>query len=160
MVRSILPDLAVLASLALCGPAAAKPAQAFIREAIKGDNSEVELGRMAAQHATRPDVRAFGDTLAQDHGRARQQAVAVAGKLGVTPPRDVMPEAAKERQKLQGLSGAAFDREFVSYMVKDHKKDIQAFEAQAHETGPTADLATQTLPTLRKHLQTAERLQK
>ena len=44
-------------------------------------------------------------------------------------------------------------------MIDDHKKDIAKYEKQASSGDPqTAALAKDTLPTLRKHLETAESL--
>jgi putative membrane protein len=57
------------------------------------------------------------------------------------------------------MSGPAFDREFVRYMIEDHRKDIHAFEATKVGLRPDGELARQTLPALRKHLEMAEQLQ-
>ena len=43
-------------------------------------------------------------------------------------------------------------------MVEDHKNDIKEFEAQAKGTDDVARFAKDTLPTLQKHLQTAQSL--
>ena len=75
---------------------------------------------------------------------------------------EAAPEADTEYTKLQGMKGADFDKEFASYMVDDHKKDIDKFEQEASSSDPAqvTDFAKQTLPTLKKHLQTAQSLQK
>ena len=60
---------------------------------------------------------------------------------------------------LSKLSGAAFDREFAKMMVSDHKKDIKKFKKEAEKKNdPAAHYASETLPTLHKHLQLAEGL--
>jgi putative membrane protein len=59
--------------------------------------------------------------------------------------------------KLSALSGAEFDRKYMEHMVKDHEKDVAAFERESTK-GSDADLkawAAKTLPTLREHLQMA-----
>ena len=61
--------------------------------------------------------------------------------------------------KLSKLTGDAFDRQFATEMVADHKKDIQKYQRAAKEKNdPVADYANQTLPTLQKHLETAQGL--
>ena len=45
-------------------------------------------------------------------------------------------------------------------MVSDHKKDIGKYEKEAKSKSPLADFAKETLPTLQRHLQTAEALEK
>ena len=149
---------ALLLAGSAAAAAAAPPAQ-FLRQAIEGDTSEIQLGKLAQSQGASQGVKDFGRTLEQDHTTALGQASQTAQKMGVTPPKDVMPEARKEKAKLKGLHGAAFDREFVRYMIQDHKKDISKFEQQAAGKDQTAELARQTLPTLRKHLQVAESLQ-
>jgi putative membrane protein len=149
---------AALAVIAL--PAAAKPAPQFLHEAMQGDNSEIALGRMAENRAVRPQVREFGRMLQQDHSQARDQVLALAGRMGVRPTDEMAPAARQEQRKLRRLSGPAFDREFVRYMVGDHRKDIRDFQEQSRGRGPAAQLARDTLPTLRKHLDMAMRLQR
>jgi putative membrane protein len=59
--------------------------------------------------------------------------------------------------KMSALSGAEFDRKYMEHMVKDHEKDVAAFE-RISTKGTDADLkawAAKTLPTLREHLQLA-----
>ncbi len=130
----------------------------FMRKAIEGDNSEIRLGALAQERAASPGVRDFGKMLQQDHAKARLEADKVAQGLGQKAPTGMSSEAEAEFHKLQGLNGAAFDKEFVSYMVDDHQKDIADFTAEAAQTGPAATMAQRQLPTLQKHLQTAQSL--
>jgi putative membrane protein len=138
---------AMLLALGLLGACAAHArTDEFLTNAIKGDNSEARLGRLAAERGA--------------SSAARKEAVQVARRHHVTPPTAMMDEAQKEYRKLQGLRGRDFDREFARYMVDDHKKDIAEFEKEVR-SGDPADvraLARKTLPVLRKHLKTAESL--
>jgi putative membrane protein len=64
------------------------------------------------------------------------------------------------QQKLEGLSGAAFDRAYLDAMVQHHQQDIQEFERAAQSENPQIrQFAERTLPTLREHLQRAQQLQ-
>jgi putative membrane protein len=133
--------------------------ESFLKDAIKGDNSEIKLGQLAERKGGKPAVRQFGRTLVADHLKAKAQASRVASRLGISPPSRSMLKADAEYLKLKVLSGKSFDREFVSYMVSDHKHDIQDFSRMAHaHNGPVGDLAQKQLPTLRKHLHIAESL--
>ena len=63
--------------------------------------------------------------------------------------------------KLSGLSGDAFDREYINMMVKDHEKDVKEFE-KASTKAKDPDVrafAAKTLPTLREHLQQVRDIQ-
>ncbi|HEX4196844.1 MAG TPA: DUF4142 domain-containing protein [Caulobacteraceae bacterium] len=159
------PQVLLAASLfALVAVNAARAAQpgddtAFIKDAIKGDNSEIMLGGVAQRHGASPGMRAFGDMLVTDHTKARDQATIVARGMGVAPPSGPMAEADVERAKLAVLSGPAFDHEFAKYMVNDHQHDIADFQTEAaHGHGEAAALARKSLQVLRKHLAAAERL--
>jgi putative membrane protein len=149
-----------MAGLLAAGASGAQPREArhFLTDAIRGDNSEMMLGQMAAERGASPALRAFGQTLHDDHAQARQEAVRLAANFGISDTQAPMPEAVKERRKLERLHGRAFDREFAHYMVGDHRKDIAEFRKAARQGGPTAELAQRTLPTLQKHLAMAQRL--
>ena len=64
-------------------------------------------------------------------------------------------------RKLANLSGAQFDRAFVSQMVADHKKSIAEFERASKDqtlSPQSRELAATALPKLRNHLAMAETL--
>lgn len=144
----------------LGAPAFAKTEKDFVADAIKGDTSEIVLGQLALSKSSNPGVKAFAQTLINDHTKAKAQAKTVAEKLGLAPPSAVMPEAEQELKKLEKLNGDAFDKEFVRYMVKDHEKDIASFRKESQSgSGPAQNLAGETLPTLEKHLQMAKALE-
>jgi putative membrane protein len=96
------------------------------------------LGKLAAKQASSRNVKDFGQTLATDHGKAKDEAVSIAQQLNVEPPDGLKDEAKEEMDKLKGMSGHAFDREFVSLMVKDHKKDISDYQDQADSANKPA----------------------
>ena len=163
MSKKSINKLVFAALVATAIPAAPSLAddKSFLDEAMKGDNAEVALGRLAERKGASEEVRHFGRQLAADHAKAKKQVVAVARKLKI-PDTDAIPdEAIEEKTKLGKLSGTDFDKEFAAYMVKDHEEDIQKFEKEANEgTGKVAELAKETLPKLREHLKTAQSLQK
>ena len=131
----------------------------FLIKAIQGDNSEMRLGMLAATKGG-PAVAQYGQTLEADHAAARAAAVQVAARYGITPPGDIVKEASSEYAKLDKLSGNDFDKEFASYMIEDHKHDIEDF-TKASEGDAPADvkaLARAALPTLQKHLALANSL--
>jgi len=134
---------------------------AFLTDAMKGDNSEVALGKIAQSKGSSQGVKDLGTMLVTDHGAHKTEVAGIAQQNGVAVTDDIMDEAKTLETKLNGLSGAAFDKAFVDAAVEDHQKDIAKYEAQAKSgDATTAALANKTLPTLRKHLETAQKLQK
>lgn len=134
---------------------------AFVTEAMKGDNSEVALGNLAEQKGSSAGVKDLGKMLVTDHGAHKQVVAALAQKANVPVTNDLNDEAKAEQKKLDGLSGAAFDKEFVRATVEDHQKDIAKYEQEAKSgDAQSAAMAKTTLPTLKKHLQSAQALEK
>lgn len=133
----------------------------FAREAAIGGMSEVELGRLAAEKATDPAVKAFGQQMVDDHTKANADLRAIAAQAGVSLPDSVGSKQKKTFDKLSALSGAAFDRAYIDDMVADHKEDVAAFEKAARFSGdsPFKKFAADKLPTLREHLKMAEEAQ-
>lgn len=132
---------------------------AFVTEAMKGDNGEVAIGNLAAKQASGQAAKDFGRMLAGDHGAHKEKLAALGSTAGIATTDELTDEAKTNLGKLKGLAGAEFDKEFARMMVEDHTKDIARYEKQASSGDPqTAALAKETLPTLRKHLQTAQSL--
>jgi putative membrane protein len=134
--------------------------RAFLRKAAEANRGEIELGRLAEQNSQDPQVRAFGERMVKDHTQLDQQLTMAARNMGVTLPTSPSKKDKATMDKLQGLSGAAFDKAYVRDMVKDHRKDIHEFEHEAKDahSAEVRQLAGGALPTLREHLQLAENL--
>jgi putative membrane protein len=137
----------------------AKIDAAFVTEAVKGDNGEVAIGELAQAQGESQAVKDFGKLLVSDHGSHKQELVTLAQTAGVPVPDDPTEEAQANLGKLKALHGAAFDKEYKTMMIEDHTKDIAKYEKQVTSgDAQTAALAQKTLPTLRKHLDTANSL--
>jgi len=139
--------------------AADKRDQTFIKDAIEGNLAEVQMGKLAQDKGQSDGVKSFGQMLVTDHSDANQKATAIANQIGVTPPTEPNAKQKAMYDKMSKLSGDAFDRAFAKAMVQDHKQDIGKFQQEAKkQNDPVAEFASQTLPTLQKHLQAAESL--
>lgn len=166
--RSVLLSLASAGLITLAiGPLAsaaetmASQDQQFVEKAAQGGKAEVELGKLAQEKAKNDDVKDFGEMMVEDHGDANDELKDIAEDQGFSVP-DTMGDEAKEiYDQLSSLSGADFDRAYIDHMVKDHEKDVAAFEMETEEgeNDELKDFAEETLPTLRKHLERARELQ-
>ena len=147
----------VVLPLLILACSSAKDSAKFANEAAQGGLAEVELGRLAAQKGADPSVREFGQRMVADHSKAGSELKAIAARKGLPLPGDINSDQKSEMDKLAKLSGAEFDQEYMSAMLKDHEEDVKAFETQSKE-GTDADVkafAAKTLPTLQEHLQMA-----
>jgi putative membrane protein len=129
----------------------------FAAKAAQGGMAEVEMGRLAAQQGSDPAVKTFGQRMADDHSKANDELKSMATKNNLALPSAMSAMQKAEMDKLSKLSGAAFDKAYMSLMVKDHEKDVKEFEMQSKNgTNPDIkDFASTTLPTLQSHLQMA-----
>lgn len=129
----------------------------FVLKAAKGGLAEVEFGRLAAEKATDPDVKQFGQKMVDDHSKANDELKTIAQQKGIALPTELDAKDKRTRDHLAKLSGAAFDRAYMSDMVKDHTKDVAEFRKES-KSGKDSDVkafAGKTLPTLEEHLKLA-----
>lgn len=106
----------------------------FVHEAAEGGLAEVELGKLASQKSQSEDVQAFGKRMVEDHTKLNQQIAQVADSIGARVPKKMGKEQQTEYDKLNTLSGEEFDKEYISYMVKDHHSDLREFRMEASTT--------------------------
>jgi putative membrane protein len=150
---------ATLMGILVSSPGQAADETSFLQDAISGSIAEVQMGQLAQQNGGSADVKALGQQLVTDHSKAMDQAAALAKSMSVQVPTEPPPEAQDEYQKLQGLKGAEFDKEFAESMVADHEKDIKKFKEQSKAgNDQVATFAQQTLPVLQTHLDLAKKI--
>jgi len=130
----------------------------FFTDASQGGMLEVELGKIAADKGSNPDVKTFGQRMVDDHSKANDQLKDLASKKDVKLLGKLSPAKQKMVDKFSKLSGAAFDSSYMSHMVTDHKEDVAEFQKES-KNGKDSDLkswAGTTLPTLQDHLKMAQ----
>jgi putative membrane protein len=132
--------------------------KSFINEAAIGGLAEVEMGRVATKNAKSPDVKNFGQRMIDDHTKVNQELTQLASSKGITPPKELDAKNRATMESLSKLTGAQFDKEYMSHMVADHEKDVAAFQKQASQAKDPElkAFASKTLPTLEEHLQLAK----
>ncbi|HEX4650428.1 MAG TPA: DUF4142 domain-containing protein [Granulicella sp.] len=106
----------------------------FLHKASEGGMAEVQLGRLAAQKGNSAEVKRFGQKMVEDHTRLNDQMKPIADTLGVNAPRHLNKADQAEYDKLSNLSGDAFDQEYITDMVMDHRKDLHAFRREETAT--------------------------
>ncbi len=110
----------------------------FLRNAAAGGLAEVRLGELATQKAGAQDVKDFGQKMVTDHTQLNNEMAPIADSLGVMLPKKLNKEDQAEYDKLNALSGDDFDKEYVSFMVKDHHQDLREFRTEAVSTSDPA----------------------
>jgi putative membrane protein len=138
-------------------------AEEFAKKAGAAGMAEVEMGKLGAQKATDPDVKAYAQKMVTDHSKANKELMAAAkGKnLEVPTEPDVMHKGMMEKFERQ-KADTDFNHDYMQQMVRDHKNVIELFQSVANDSTADPDmraLAKKTLPTLEAHLADAQKLE-
>jgi putative membrane protein len=137
-------------------------AKNFAKEAAEGGMMEVQLGNIAEKNAASQSVKDFGKMMVDDHTKINDNMKDLAAKKNVTLPTTVSSGQQKDIDKLSKKNGNDFDKDYVSMMINDHKKDIAEFKKSGDKiTDPDfKDFVIKTLPILQKHLDSIQAIKK
>jgi len=134
----------------------------FVKKAMQGSIAQVQLGELTLKKSNSDQVKQFARKMIEDHTRQNEQMRPVAQDLGVEIPTEASKKDKSLINKMQDLSGAAYDQAYIKDMVKDHKQDLSEYHMEAsnaHDPG-VKDAAMQGSKTIAEHLQMAQQLAK
>jgi putative membrane protein len=138
MTKKVACCAALVAGLMAISPTKARGAsdedKKFLATAAQSDQNEIGLSKLAGEKATNPAVKAFAHKMVTDHEKMSASMKPFAESWGLTPPSGLDDDHQKEYDKLQGMSGGDFDKEYMSQMVTDHAKALDAFTSEAKNT--------------------------
>src|SRR5262245_6213190 len=155
--------LALVAAAAVAA-VAQTPAQdqQFASHAAMINMAEIELGKVAADKATHAKVKAFANQMVNDHTKVLDELKTIAASKNIGLPTVLDAKHRTLRDKLAGMSDAAFDRTYIDEMVKGHHDAAAEFRKES-ASGVDPDLkgwAAKTLPGIESHYQMAQDVQK
>ncbi|MBA2920419.1 DUF4142 domain-containing protein [Sphingomonas sp. MAH-20] len=144
--------------------AAPMTAQAFVDAASGTDAYEIAAAKAAQGKASSADVKSFAAQMIKDHTKSTADLKAAAAKADGKPTPSGMMNAEQQANltKLDGLSGADFDKEYVTQQVDAHQKALDALKGYAAggDSAPLKDFASKTATVVEHHLDMAQKLQK
>lgn len=126
--------------------------------------SQVELGSMALQKATRPDVTAFARTMLTDYTRADTELTALASEINVGA-RSIDEEHRRRERRLDLLYGREFEREYVQAMFDVNQDVVSMLRIRSIESAkraaddPLTRWVTDMLPKAEQYLEKARQLE-
>jgi len=122
---------------------------------------EMELSKLAQQKASTPAVKAFATQLVQQHGEMSNNLKSVADRKSIVLPTGLGNDQQEQVQKLDGLSGTAFDKQYVEAIVDAHQDDVDNFDDMSDDAydGDIRGFAAKYLPVLKDHLDKAKQVQ-
>lgn len=154
--------LAVLAGLVVLGLAPAGAARAaapstqdtqFLQSIHRVNLFEVSAGKLAQQKGANQQVKDLGAKFAKDHSKLDQTVQSTAQSVGVTLPDQPTADQQAVLNHLKGLSGSAFDTQWISVQLIAHQQAIDVTETEIQQgSDPTVkQVAQNALPVLQEH---------
>src|SRR5438876_5491128 len=133
---------------------------AAMKQLAQDNLNEIEAGKMAAGKAQNPEVKQFGQKMADDHARMLEDLKRLAKIKDVAMPDKAALKDVAQNKQLERKSGADFDREFMDHMVKGHEKallEVNATAAKAKDPD-FKSAAQQAAYKIQEHLSLAKRI--
>jgi putative membrane protein len=128
------------------------------------NKAEIDAGRSARGRAADSAVRAFAQTMIDDHSVMQRQADQLGARLRIAPQPlandSIEARAAAAAERLGALRGAEFDRAYVEIQVRDHQNTLRFLQAAsgAAAAPELKGLVQQIVPAVQQHLQRARDL--
>jgi len=129
---------AMLGCAAMLLPSKARAAddndKKFLATAAQADVNEIKLSELAEEKATNPAVKAFAKKMVTEHKAMSASMKPFADEWGLTAPAGPDADHQKEWDKLNGMSGKDFDKEYIDQMVSDHATALDLFTSEAKDS--------------------------
>lgn len=138
----------------------ARQDQRALSRLAQSDLAEIAAGKIAAQKASSPEVKKYGQHMVDAHTKMLEEGRKLAESKGVKPPAAPDKKHQAALKDLEKQSGDPFDRAFMAQMVKDHEEALKLAEKTARDA-KDPDLkahAGKGAPHIREHLEQARKL--
>ena len=106
----------------------------FIMTASQSDLTEITLSKMALTKSTNPQVKKYAEKMITDHTKLDSEMKPFADQMGVPPATTLTPEHQQLADQLQPLSGADFDKQYMTDMDTSHHATLDAFNKELSTT--------------------------
>ena len=134
----------------------------FLKKVTNSGMAEIQLAKLAQQKATIDAVKNFAAMLERDHTAVNQQVKTLADQRSVPLPAAISDDKQKMYNDMDKMTGKAFDKDYISKMIKAHGDGISLFEDTRSNASDidVKNFADKTLPALKMHLDSAKAIQK
>lgn len=133
--------------------------QDFVTEAAASDMFEIQSSQLAESKGD-ATAKTFAAKMIADHTKTTTELKGMVqdGKAKATLPSGMSSSQQSMLDKLKGLNGDDFNKQYKSDQVSAHKDAVSLFEryAKGGENSSLKAWADKTLPTLRDHLKMAQ----
>jgi putative membrane protein len=133
----------------------------FVKQAAVSDMFEIESSKLA-QERSDASSKKFAAKMIKDHTATSTELKSIATKAKLEVPTAMDSSHQEKLDKLKGLQGAEFDKEYDAVQASAHKDAVDLFDRYA-KGGDNRDIkafAAKHLPHLKEHLKMANDLPK
>jgi putative membrane protein len=145
--------------LASCG---APSAPDFVHRAAMSDLYEIEAGKIASEKGQSDAVKQYGQHMVEAHTKTSEElkSIVAAEKLDVAPPSRLNKRYQSMIEVLNKAKPEIFDKVYAKQQVKAHKRAAELLDdyAEGGDNAALKQFAANVLPTVKQHLEQAEKL--
>jgi putative membrane protein len=133
---------------------------ALIQGVDASNDLELRLGRLAQQKAVNAQVKQFAQRMVSEHQTMQNEWRGVASKYGVPIASTLKASAQQQVTLMSQLSGAEFDRGFMTAMVDNHQEAVNVLQSRGLSSASTQvrTLVNRGLPIVQEHLRMARQI--
>jgi putative membrane protein len=123
---------------------------------------QVELGNLAVQRSSNPEVQAFGRLMVDEYTAMGPKLRNIVAAKRMTLPADLTAGDLALRHKIEYLSSPRFDRVYIKAMAKQNAARVKSFRREIKKGRDPAiqSFASETLPVIESNLEKARSLQR
>ena len=103
----------------------------FVQRAAEKNLAEIELSKLAQERAQNPQVRQYAQRMVEEHTKALSELRQVAQQENLQINEQIPEDQRNLRDRLQGMKGPEFDREYMDAMVDGHREMHELLEDHA-----------------------------
>jgi putative membrane protein len=133
----------------------------FVNEAATSDMFEIQSSKLASDR-TQGDIQSFAKQMVTDHPKTTGELQGLAPAAKVSLPKQMTTSQQDMLDKLKGLKGNDFAKQYMDDQVSAHKDAVSLFEryGKGGDNDQLKSWANQTVPTLQHHLDMAQSVYK
>ena len=102
----------------------------FVKDAAIASMAEIEVGRMALERGSDPNVKKFAQMMIDDHTKASNTLKTIATENRIEMPAQVDDDHKDKAENLAKKTGLEFDRDYAEMMVDGHQDFVDKLESR------------------------------
>jgi putative membrane protein len=131
----------------------------FVKSAVLGNLTEIELAKMARSKSQDAEIQNFANRILKDNESARVELTAIANRKRLGVPTSLVYEDEETLKQGAAKSGAEFVTWYARQMVAEDERSLALFEGASKLADPDlSGFARKMLPTLNEHQRLAAAL--